>query len=390
MKHTIRTADPRDTSPASHGTPNGIRNGTSNDAPDPARRPSRRTRPTGAPRGFLVIGRTVALPVRRISVVTALLVVLLTLAAAVATLSLGRIGVPLADLPGALTGGARGTDVFVLERLRGPRLVVAAGTGAALGLSGALFQSVTRNPLGSPDVIGLGAGAGAGAAVVALLLPGTLPVPVGALAGAAAAMALVYVSTGAGFRNGGRLVVAGIGVAAIGTAVTQYVVYAVERDKATVLTAYVNGSLAARSWSDAGVIWLVLLAAVPCTALIARRLDIGEMGDDLAEGLGARPRSTKSLAVTLAIVLSAAAVSVAGPIAFISLTAPQIAKRLTRGSGPQLTQATLVGALLLVSADLAAQQLPLFEDLPVGIYTMALGGGYLGWLLIREWRRGVL
>ncbi|CAO0834330.1 ABC transporter permease OS=Streptomyces microflavus OX=1919 GN=Smic_64550 PE=3 SV=1 [Streptomyces microflavus] len=222
------------------------------------------------------------------------------------------------------------------------------------------------------------------------MFPDTVPVAVGALIGAVVAMALVYVSTGTGFRNPARLVIAGIGVAAMGAAVTQYVVYALERDKASVLTAYVNGSLTARSWTDATTIWLVLLATAPLIALISRRLDIGEMGDDIAEGLGSEPKKAKTLAVVLAIVLSAAAVSVSGPIAFIALTAPQIARRLTRGSGPHLLLSAVTGGLLLVAADLCAQQLPLFEDLPVGIYTMAIGGAYLGHLLVREWRRGVL
>ncbi|NEE41448.1 iron ABC transporter permease, partial [Streptomyces sp. SID7982] len=131
--------------------------------------------------------------------------------------------------------------------------------------------------------------------------------------GAILAMALVYVSTGTGFRNPARLVIAGIGVAAMGAAVTQYVVYALERDKASVLTAYVNGSLTARSWTDATTVWLVLAAAAPLAALISRRLDIGEMGDDIAEGLGSEPKKAKTLAVLLAIALSAAAVSVSGP-----------------------------------------------------------------------------
>ncbi|MGW6458947.1 FecCD family ABC transporter permease [Streptomyces sp. NPDC055078] len=343
-----------------------------------------------SPKGFLTLGRTVAVPVRRVSVLTALALLVLTAVAAVATLSLGRLGIPLAELGEALSGGARGKNAFVLERLRGPRLVVALGTGCVLGLSGALFQSATRNPLGSPDVIGLGAGAGAGAAFAALMFPGTVPVAAGALAGGVLAMALVYVSTGTGFRNPARLVVAGIGVAAICTAVTQYVVYSMERDKASVLTAYINGSLAARSWDDARFIWLVLLVVAPLTALIARRLGIGEMGDDIAQGLGSEPRNTKTSAVVLAIVLSAGAVSVAGPIAFIALTAPQIAKRITRVAGPHLLLAALTGGLLLVLADLCAQQLPLFENLPVGIYTMAIGGAYLGYLLTRERRRGAL
>ncbi|MFB6500762.1 FecCD family ABC transporter permease [Streptomyces sp. NPDC002466] len=343
-----------------------------------------------SPRKVLRIGGRVALPVRRVSVLTGLVLLVLLVAGAVATLSLGRLGIPLADLPGAVTGGAEGKDAFVLERLRGPRLTVAVGTGAALGLSGALFQSVTRNPLGSPDVIGLASGAGAGAAISALLFPDTVPVALGALLGALLAMALVYVSTGTGFRNPARLVIAGIGVAAIGTAITQYVVYAMERDRASVLSAYVNGSLSARSWEDATTIWLVLLVVAPLTALLSRRLGIGEMGDDIADALGSEPRRTKTAAVVLAIVLSAAAVSVAGPIAFIALTAPQVAKRITRVSGPHLALSALTGALLLVLADLCAQQLPLFDNLPVGIYTMAIGGGYLGHLLVREWRRGAL
>jgi iron complex transport system permease protein len=343
-----------------------------------------------APRGVVTLGRGVALPLGRAHLVVGTVMFVLLLAAAAATLSLGRLGIPLAGLPRAVTGGADGADAFVVERLRGPRLVVGIGAGAALGLSGALFQSVTRNPLGSPDVIGLASGAGAGAAVVALMLPGAVPVPAGALAGAALAMLLVYVSTGSGFRHPGRLVVAGIGVAAMATAFTQYVVYAVERDRATALTAYVNGSLAARSWSDATTIGLVLLVAAPLALLLARRIEIGEMGDEIADALGAEPQRTRVAAVVLSIVLSAGAVSVAGPIVFISLTAPQIARRLTRGTGAHLTLATLTGALLLVLADLAAQQLPLDDRLPVGIYTMAIGGVYLGWLLTREWRKGSL
>ncbi|MET8826285.1 iron chelate uptake ABC transporter family permease subunit [Streptomyces sp. NPDC004610] len=338
-------------------------------------------------RGVLRVGPWIALPVRYLTVTAAGVSLLLLAAAAVATLSLGRLGIALPELPSALAGDATGSDAFVLNRLRGPRLVVAIATGAAFGLSGALFQSVTRNPLGSPDVIGLGAGAGAGAAAAALFLPNAVPVAVGALLGALVAMAVVYLSTGTGFRNPGRLVVAGIGVSAMATALTQYVVYAVERDRASALTAYINGSLSARSWEDARTIWLVLLLALPLAALLARPLRVAEMGDDLSAGLGARPARTATAAILLSIVLSAGAVSVAGPIAFISLTAPQIAKRVTRNGGPHLVMSTLLGGLLLVLADLTAQQLPLFDNLPVGLYTMALGGAYLGYLLVREWRR---
>lgn len=347
-------------------------------------------RPRPGSRKLLIrLGSGIALrvPVRMVWVGLALCVALL--AACLATLTVGRLGIALPDLPSALSGNATGVDSFVLDRLRGPRLTVAVAAGAAFGLSGALFQSVTRNPLGSPDVIGLGPGAGAGAALVALLFP-DVPVALGALGGALAAMAVVYVSTGSGFRNPSRLVIAGIGVSAMATAFIQYIVYAIERDQATVLSSYLNGSLTARSWDDAATIGVVLLFCVPCAALLSRPLGLSEMGDTTAAALGARPERAFTGAVLLTIVLSAGAVTVAGPISFIALTAPQIVKRITRGSGPHLALSALSGALLLVLADLAAQNAPFFGKLPVGIWTMALGGAYLGYLLLREWRRGAL
>ncbi|EDY52192.1 hypothetical protein SSCG_05145 [Streptomyces clavuligerus] len=124
---------------------------------DPPRAGERAAGPVRA-KGFVTAGRRIAVPLRRASLLTGLGLLIALAAASAATLSLGRLGIPLAELGGALGGGAEGKDAFVLERLRGPRLVVALGTGCALGLSGALFQSATRNPLGSPDVNRLGAG----------------------------------------------------------------------------------------------------------------------------------------------------------------------------------------------------------------------------------------
>ncbi|WP_394358104.1 FecCD family ABC transporter permease [Nocardiopsis akebiae] len=355
----------------------------------PARPEHGRARPLKASPPVLRLG-PVALPVHRRSLLWAVGLLLLMVAAAAATLALGRLGVPLTRLPAVLTGGGEATETFVLERLRGPRLAVAAGTGAALGLAGALFQSVTRNPLGSPDVIGLAAGAGAGAAFAALVLPGVLPVPLGALAGAALAMVVVTAVTGTGLRHPGRLIVAGIGVAAMAQAFTHFVVSVMARDQASVLSAYVNGSLGARSWEHATTIWAVLLLALPFVAALAGPVSLNEMGDELADALGARASTTRTAAVCLSAVLSAAAVSVAGPIAFVSLTAPQIARRLSAVPGPNMVLSALVGALLLVAADLAVQQSPVGDGLPVGVFTMGLGGVYLGYLLIREWRKGVL
>lgn len=332
----------------------------------------------------------VALPVHARTLVWAALLLFLLMAAAALTLTLGRLGVPLTRLPTVLLGGGELTESFVLGRLRGPRLAVAVGTGVALGLAGALFQSVTRNPLGSPDVIGLNAGAGAGAAFAALVLPGVVPIPLGALAGAAVAMATVALATGTGLRHPGRLIVAGIGVAAMAQAFTHFVVSVMAGDEASVLFSYINGSLGARSWEHAATVGAVLLVLLPLVTALAGPMAVNEMGDELADALGARAAATRTVAVTLSVVLSAAAVSVAGPIAFVSLTAPQIARRLSAAPGPNLVLSALVGAFLLVAADLAVQQSPVGDGLPVGVFTMALGGVYLGYLLIREWRKGAL
>uniref|UniRef100_UPI003EB6ADF2 FecCD family ABC transporter permease n=1 Tax=Streptomyces tabacisoli TaxID=3156398 RepID=UPI003EB6ADF2 len=348
------------------------------------------TRAGSGPRRYRVaIGPALHVRVQARTLWTGLALLVLVAAACVASLTVGRLGIPLSSLPSTLGGQGASIDAFVLERLRGPRLVVALAAGASFGLSGALFQSVTRNPLGSPDVIGIAPGAGAGAALVALLLP-SFPVAVGAALGAVLAMAVVHVSTGTGFRNPTRLVVAGVAVTAMATAFIQYIVYAIERDQATVLSSYLNGSLTARSWSDAATAGVVLLVCAPLAAVLSRPLSASELGRDTAASLGADPDRTFTWSVVAAVALSAGAVAAAGPISFIALTAPQIARRVTRGTGPHLTLSALTGALLLVAADIAAQNAPVFEKLPVGVWTMALGGLYLGHLLFREWRKGLL
>lgn len=334
------------------------------------------------------IGRWIAVPVRRRSVLGCIAVALLIVITGFITLTAGRLGVPPADLVGALFSPPSGKTGFVLERLRGPRLVTAIGVGAALGLSGTLFQTVTRNPLGSPDIIGLGAGAGAGVAIATLLWPGMIPTPLGALLGGVAAIALVHVSTGRGFSSPARVVIAGIGVSAMAYAVTQYVVSVGLRDHSAQLAAYLAGSVSASDWGDVGVLAVTLAIVFPAAALLSGRLRLIEMGDDLAESLGGRVDRTRTVAIVLAVIAAAGAVTAAGPISFVALTAPQIARRVTGSPGANLVASALFGALILVVADLATQQIPWANGLPVGVLTAGVGGVYLGSLLVREWTKG--
>lgn len=340
--------------------------------------------------GVVHLGRRVSIRVRRGPVVLAGVLLVATAVVAGLSLTLGELGIAPAELMPTILGTGSPRDAIVFEAFRGPRLVVALFVGAAYGVSGTLFQTVTRNPLGSPDVIGLTSGAAAGAAAFGLLWTGILPMPVGALLGACAAMGLVWVGTGRGFSSPARMLLVGIGVSAVSLAFVQYVITRAGREQATVLAAYLNGSLASRAWSDAVVIGVSVFALLPCALALTLRLQLMEMGDAQADALGARSGTTRLLAILVAIVLATAAVTAAGPIAFVALTAPQIARRLARTPGPHIMLSALMGAFLLTLADLLTQQSPLDVKLPVGIVTAAIGGIYLGYLLITEWKKGTV
>ncbi|MFC5929118.1 ferrichrome ABC transporter permease [Cryobacterium melibiosiphilum] len=356
----------------------------------------RSTAPNGAlasgatPAATLRLGHWLSLPVRRRSLIVAASLVAALLVVALLTISLGRLGVAPAEIVATILGQGAGTDRIVWGTIRGPRLIVAVAAGAALGIAGTLFQTVTRNPLGSPDVIGLSAGAAAGAAAFGVLWTGILPQPVGALIGASAAMLLVYLATGRGFASPGRMLLAGIGVSAVALAFVEFVIVRVGREEAITLAAYLSGTLASRSWQHAATIWLCLVVLAPFALALSRRLQLVEMGDDQADALGAGSSRTRLFSVLVSIGLATAAVNVVGPIGFIALTAPQIARRLTRAAGPNVVMSALTGALLLCLADLLTQQSPLPVQLPVGVLTALIGGLYLGYLLLGQWKKGSL
>lgn len=340
-----------------------------------------------ADRRVLGVGSRVAVVVRPRPVLVAVALLLFALAASLVTVAVGELGIPLRDLPSVLAGKGTPAQEWVLFTSRAPRLAVAALAGAAFGVAGAIFQSVTRNPLGSPDVIGLGAGAAAGAAAAALVWPGHVSVSAGALLGAGLAIGAVFLGTGRGFAAPHRMVVVGIAVGAMSLAFVQLALVRTSRESAQQVAVWLTGSLAARSVEHVVVVGVVLALLLPLALALTRPLQMAEMGDDLATGVGVPVRATRTLAVVVAVALTGAAVSVTGPIAFVALTAPQIARRLTRSTGPGLVAAACCGAALLVVADLVAQHLLPGTILPVGVVTAGLGGVYLAFLLVREWKR---
>ncbi|MEA2268496.1 MAG: iron-siderophore transport system permease protein [Solirubrobacteraceae bacterium] len=298
-------------------------------------------------------------------------------------LSMGQV---VATLAGGGDEGAR----FIVTELRLPRVACALLAGAALGISGAIFQSLTRNPLGSPDIVGFQAGAVTGALVVITVLGGAeLEVSGGALVGGAATATAVYLLARRGGRlSGFRLVLIGIGVSALMLATNDYLLSRARIEDAQEATRWLLGSLNGRTWDDVRPMALALVVLLPLAALAGRSLRLLELGDDAAQALGLGVERARGALVALGVALVAVSTTAVGPIAFVALTAPQIARRLARTAEPSLLCSALTGALLVQGADVAAQWLVPETPLPVGVMTGALGGVYLIWLLGTELRSG--
>jgi iron complex transport system permease protein len=309
--------------------------------------------------------------------------------AIVASLALGSYGVPLPRVLAAVLGHGTPADQLIVGQLRLPRIIVAALVGIALGLAGAIFQSVSRNPLGSPDVIGFDTGAATGALVAMLLLHGgILSTSIGAVAGGAATAVLVFVVAS---RNGVaplRLVLVGIGGGALLGSVNSLLIVRAEVYDAQSASVWLVGNLAGSGWANVAVLGPVVLLGGALALALGRPLALGEFSDERSSSLGLHPGRLRLAAIGLAVLLASGAVATAGPILFIALAAPQIARRLTRAPGPNLVASGLGGGVLLVVTDLAAREAFQPRQLPVGVLTGVVGGIYLAWLLGREWRKG--
>ncbi|OJF12162.1 FecCD family ABC transporter permease [Couchioplanes caeruleus] len=320
--------------------------------------------------------------------VTALLVVA-ALAAGAWTVTAVGVRIPYADMVEILGGGGRRADRFILLDLRLPRVSLALLAGAAFGLSGAVFQSLSRNPLGSPDVIGFTTGAATGAVVAILVLgAGTAGAATGAVVGGILTAAVVYALAALGGGAIRRLVLVGIGVSAMLVAVNSYVLSRARLDEAQSAATWLVGTLNGRTWDSVRLLGIALLVLMPLLLMLSRPLGMLELGDDSAHSLGVRVRRTRPLLVFLAVAVCAVATAATGPVVFVALAAPQIARRLTGTAAPQLVPAAVTGALVMVLSDFAAQRLLAPAQVPVGVITGAVGGVYLAWVLSVQWRRG--
>ncbi|WP_327673870.1 FecCD family ABC transporter permease [Kitasatospora sp. NBC_00458] len=325
------------------------------------------------------------------------LVTLLLLAAAFLlfclSIGVGDFPIGLPQVVATLFGAGERVDEFVIMDLRMPRALAGLVVGTALGVSGALTQSIARNPLASPDILGITGGASAVTVFLVTVSGGSAAAVVSSVGLSGAALAgglgtglLVYFLAWRRGVDGFRLILIGISVSAVMEAVTTWLLATADIRDVARAQAWLVGSLDNRSWDEVWVaLWgtLAVLAVVACVAFQFKPL---HFGDDVAAGLGVRYALVRAVLLLCAVLLAGFAVSAAGPVPFVAMVAPQVAMRLTRYPTPPVVASGAVGALLLIGSDLVARTaLPV--TLPVGVVTAAIGGPFLVYLLVRANRR---
>ncbi|WP_236003538.1 FecCD family ABC transporter permease [Nonomuraea antri] len=317
----------------------------------------------------------------------ALLVLLMAL-----NMRIGDIPMSVAEVIGGAID-VNSPNHFVVMDLRLPRALTGALVGAALALSGAIIQSIARNPLASPEILGVTTGAsvtvvagvvasGSAYGGVSGLLS-TLGIPALALLGGLIGAFVVYGLAWRRGLDGYRLVLVGIGVAAVFTNVKYWLLTIGDVNDTSRAMVWITGSLNARGWEHVVPVACALAVLVPLTLLGTRSLNALRFGDDTVTALGVRMNLARGLMILAAVLLAAVATASAGPIAFVALASPQIALRLTRSAQPPLLCSAIVGAALTTASDLIARTLFAPIELPVGVVTAVLGAPYLIHLIWR-------
>ncbi|WP_320196702.1 FecCD family ABC transporter permease (plasmid) [Agrobacterium rosae] len=344
----------------------------------------RRRRFEGSSFALRIVDGRISFRARSRTIIVVCLILGLVLGIGIISLVSGKYAVSASQAISALMGGGDEFTRMIVTEWRLPRVLIAFTLGGALGVSGAIFQSLTRNPLGSPDVIGFSAGSYTGALVVILLLSGGYyQTAIGAVIGGIVTTLAVYLLAYRRGVQGFRLIIVGIGIAAMLGAFNSWMIKQADLNVALSAAFRGAGSLNGLGYEQAFPIMLTLSLTVPFIAILSRPMRQLELGDDAAQAAGVNATRVRLSLIMLGVTLTAIATAAAGPISFVALAAPQIARRLSRSAGVALVPACLTGASLLMVADWAAQH-ALGVQLPVGVMTVSIGGLYFLWLLIRE------
>ncbi len=312
----------------------------------------------------------------------------LVLVAASVSLMVGQRFYPPGDVLAVVLGERVPGASFTVGRLRLPRTVLAILVGLSFGIGGVTFQTMLRNPLASPDIIGISTGASAAAAfaIVALSLSGAAVEVFAIVAGLGIAL-LIYLLSYRGGVAGTRLILIGIGMAAMLTSTINWVLSGAGEWDLQLALRWLTGSLNGVAWSDVVPVLCAVVVLGPVLLAQTRRLAAMQLGDDAASALGVRLDLTRIVVIVAAVGLISFATAATGPIAFVAFLSGPIAARLVGPSGSLMIPSALVAALLVLVADFSGQFL-LGARYPVGVVTGVLGAPYLIYLIVRTNRAG--
>ncbi|MCP3773097.1 iron ABC transporter permease [Paenibacillus sp. MZ04-78.2] len=330
-------------------------------------------------------GGAVSFLIHRKSVRITLLLFVACLAVAIVSTGLGEMVISPLDVIRSVFGMGAEEHAMVIQKIRLPRIIVALLVGASLAAAGAILQGIIRNPLSSPDITGVTGGASVGAVTFLTYFLGVLSIrwlPVAAMLGAAIVSIILYLLAWKKGVTPIRLVLVGIGMAALmSAATTMMIVFSPTNDPAQVYL-WLTGSVYASNWENVLTIlpWTVIL--IPLAFIMARHVNIGQLGDDIASSAGSAVEWNRLILLFISVALAGSAVSVAGGIGFVGLIAPHMARKLVGSSFENvLPVAALLGGAVVMLADLVGRTLFLPLDIPVGVFTSAIGAPFFIYLL---------
>ena len=345
-----------------------------------------------SPNGYRLvsIGQHAQILIEKEAIVRNTWLLLVLFFASIITLGSGTMAISPKEVVDVLLGQGDTMNQFVVKDLRLPRLLAAIYTGAAFSLAGCLMQTMARNRLATPGIIGIDNAAMAFAVSSIVGMSVSLAPSFMALAGAATATALAFGLAGGSGTRGYRFIVAGIGIGAIAGAVTQLLLSQVSIDVANSAYPWTVGSLSARDPFMVNTLGIGIAICVIGCLLFSRQFALLPFSDQVITGLGANIKHIRILALILCITLTGLAVAVAGPVGLVALVGPEIARVLSRYRGIPLISSALTGALVMMLSDLFGRTVLSPIELPVGIVTAVIGGPYLIWILVRRSSRSSL
>ncbi|MED4601819.1 iron ABC transporter permease [Paenibacillus validus] len=325
---------------------------------------------------------------KRKGLLTALVLCLVLLVLSLVSLSMGSVRIPFTEVIMAVVGHNGESSGVVVVEFRLPRVVAAILIGAAMAVSGALLQGVIRNPLAAPDLLGVTGGASVAVVAFMTLSAGAYSihwVPVIAIVGAFAAAALNYMLAWKKGVSPFRLVLIGIGISTAMGALTTFILISGPAYLASQVLNWITGSIYGTNWKYIAALFPWVAVFLPLAFLFAKELNVQSLGEDVAVGLGSRLQLNRFMLLAISVSLAGAAVGVAGTISFIGLLAPHMARKLAGNSYKILLPiSALLGAIIVLLADLAGRMLFQPLDIPAGVFTAGIGAPFFMYLLYKR------